>query len=366
MARDGLDGLLFDALGMGASDLHVTAGAPPMVRVDGEIRPLPVPSLTPGAVRALVYGVLTDDQRRRLEGERELDLAYSPAPEARFRVNAFFQRDAVGAAFRVVPNEVRNLRELGLPGIVGGMVRRPRGLVLVTGPTGSGKSTTLAAMVDAINEGRRAHIVSVEDPIEFVHRHKNSIVNQREVGRDTRSFARALKGALRQDPDVVLVGEMRDLETVSLALTAAETGHLVLASLHTRDAPRAVDRIVDVFPPHGQPQVRAQLAGSLQGVVAQTLLPRRDGGGRVLACEVLVPTPGVRNLIREGKNHQIQSAMQAGGRFGMRTLDAALADLVRRGLVSPDEAESNSANPDELRRLYDAPGLPGGRAAFGG
>ena len=366
MAQDGLDGYLFDALSMGASDLHVTAGMPPVARVDGEIRALPGPPLAPGAARCLIYGVLPDDARRRLEEDRELDLAYSPAPEARFRLNVFFQRDAVAAAFRAVPNEVRSLRDLGLPGAVEEMARRPRGLVLLTGPTGSGKSTTLAAMIDAINETRRAHIVSVEDPIEFVHRHKRSIVSQREVGRDTKSFARALRSALRQDPDVVLVGEMRDLETISLALTAAETGHLVLASLHTRDAPQAVDRVVDVFPPHGQPQVRAQLAGALQGVVSQALLPRLDkGGGRVLACEVLVPTPGVRNLIREGKTHQIHSAMQAGARFGMRTMDAALADLARRGLVAPEEAESRSDNPEELRRL-GASHSTGSRAAFGG
>ena len=228
MAQDGLDGYLFDALSMRASDLHVTAGMPPVARVDGEIRALPGPPLTPDAARCLIYGVLTDDARRRLEEDRELDLAYSPAPEARFRVNVFFQRDAVAAAFRAVPSEVRSLRDLGLPGAVEEMARRPRGLVLLTGPTGSGKSTTLAAMIDAINETRRAHIVSVEDPIEFVHRHKRSVVSQREVGRDTKSFARALRSALRQDPDVVLVGEMRDLETISLALTAAETGHLVL------------------------------------------------------------------------------------------------------------------------------------------
>jgi twitching motility protein PilT len=260
------------------------------------------------------------------------------------------------------------------------MAEKPRGLVLVTGPTGSGKSTTLASIIDKINETRYEHIMSVEDPIEFLHNHKNCIVNQREVNQDTKSFAEALKHVLRQDPDVILVGEMRDLETISLAITAAETGHLVFATLHTQDAPQTVDRIIDVFPSHQQSQVRAQLAIALQGIVTQTLLPRRDGKGRVVACEVLVPTPGVRNLIREGKNHQIYSAMQTGGKFGMQTMDAALVALVRRGAISREEAEKRSSNPDELRRLMGSggtlsgvpgdgpaarPGKPGGYAAAG-
>ncbi|TCJ16675.1 type IV pilus twitching motility protein PilT [Rubrobacter taiwanensis] len=358
-AERGLNDYLFDALALGASDLHVTVGVPPMVRVDGEIRALGDPPLTSAVARDLIYDILSNEQRRRLENDWELDFAYSLPWIARFRVNVYFQRGSLGAAFRIIPNEVRSLSELGLPAAVEEMTERPRGLVLVTGPTGSGKSTTLAAMIDRINETRSGHIMSVEDPIEFLHSHKRCIVNQREVNQDTKSFAQALKHVLRQDPDVILVGEMRDLETISLAVTAAETGHLVFGTLHTQDAPQTVDRVIDVFPPHQQHQVRAQLANALQGIVTQTLLPRRDGRGRVVACEVLVPTPGVRNLIREGKNHQIYSAMQTGANFGMQTMDAALVKLLRRGLISREEAEKRSGNPDELRRLA------GGYAAAG-
>jgi twitching motility protein PilT len=251
----------------------------------------------------------------------------------------------------LVPSEIKSIEELGLPHAVEDLTEKPRGLVLVTGPTGSGKSTTLAAMIDKINETRDEHIMSVEDPIEFLHEHKRCIVNQREVNQDTKSFAEALKHVLRQDPDVILVGEMRDLETISLAVTAAETGHLVFGTLHTQDAPQTIDRVIDVFPPHQQHQIRAQLAIALQGVITQTLLPRKDATGRVVACEILLPTPGVRNLIREGKNHQIYSAMQTGGRFGMRTMDATLVRLMRAGLISREEAEKRSSNPDELKRL---------------
>lgn len=327
VAENGLADFLLEMLEAGASDLHLTAGSPPVVRVDGEVRPLDHPPLTPAATRDLVYDILTDEQRRRLENDWELDFSYSVPGAARFRVNVYFQRGSLGAAFRAVPHEIKSLNELGLPPVVESLTEKPRGLVLVTGPTGSGKSTTLAAMIDRINETRSGHIMSIEDPIEFLHRHKRCIVNQREVASDTRSFAAALRHVLRQDPDVILVGEMRDLETISLAVTAAETGHLVFGTLHTQDAPQTVDRIVDVFPPHQQGQVRAQLANALQGIVTQTLLKRRDGRGRVVACEVLVATPGVRNLIREGKNHQLYSAMQTGGKFGMQTLDAALASL---------------------------------------
>ncbi len=358
MLQEGLNDFLTEAVGRGASDLHVTAGLPPMVRVDGTIRKLDPPPLTPNAVRELVYSILSDARRRRLENDWELDFGYSLPRTARFRVNVYFQRGSLGAAFRTIPDEVKSIRELGLPAAIEEMTRRPRGLVLVTGPTGSGKSTTLAAMIDRINETRNEHIMSVEDPIEFLHHHKRCVVNQREVGQDTRSFADALKHVLRQDPDVILVGEMRDLETIALAVTAAETGHLVFGTLHTQDAPQTVDRIIDVFPPHGQHQVRAQLSNALQGIVTQTLLPRRDGKGRVAACEVLVPTPGVRNLIREGKTHQIESAMQTGGKFGMQTMDAALVDLLRRGLVSWEEAEKRSKDPEELRRLA-GPGAEG-------
>jgi twitching motility protein PilT len=351
MIQIGLKDYLFDAIRLGASDLHITEGLPPMVRVSGEVQSLDFPPLTQNVTRELIYDILSNDQRQRLENDWELDFAYSLPRTARFRVNVYFQRGSLGAAFRTIPHEVRSLGELGLPRAVKDMTEKPRGLVLVTGPTGSGKSTTLAAMIDRINETRNEHIMSVEDPIEFLHNHKKCIVNQREVNQDTRSFAQALKHVLRQDPDVILVGEMRDLETISLAVTAAETGHLVFGTLHTQDAPQTVDRVIDVFPPHQQHQVRAQLANALQGIITQTLIPRRDGKGRIVACEILVPTPGVRNLIREGKNHQIYSAMQTGGKFGMQTMDAALVDLVRRGLISQQEAEKRSTSPDDLRRL---------------
>ena len=347
----GLSDYLFGAVERGASDLHITAGLPPMVRIHGKVEPLEYPPLTPNATRELIYDILSNDQRQRLENEWELDFSYSVPHTARFRVNVYFQRGALGAAFRTIPDKIRSLSELGLPKAVEDLTERPRGLVLVTGPTGSGKSTTLAAMIDRINETRHEHIMSVEDPIEFLHNHKKCIVNQREVNQDTKSFAQALKHVLRQDPDVILVGEMRDLETISLAVTAAETGHLVFGTLHTQDAPQTVDRIIDVFPPHQQHQVRAQLANAMQGIITQTLIRRRDGSGRVVACEVLIPTPGVRNLIREAKNHQLYSAMQTGGKFGMQTMDAALVDLVRKGSISQQEAEKRASNPEELRRL---------------
>ena len=362
MIQTGLNDYLFDAIRAGASDLHITVGLPPMVRVNGEVQPLDYPPLTANVTRELVYDILSNDQRQRLENDWELDFSYTLPRTARFRVNVYFQKGALGAAFRTIPQEVLSLHNLGLPRAVEDMTEKPRGLVLVTGPTGSGKSTTLAAMIDKINETKNEHIMSVEDPIEFLHNHKKCIVNQREVNQDTKSFAQALKHVLRQDPDVILVGEMRDLETISLAVTAAETGHLVFGTLHTQDAPQTVDRIIDVFPPHQQHQVRAQLSNALQGIITQTLIPRRDGKGRVVACEVLVPTPGVRNLIREGKTHQIYSAMQTGGKFGMQTMDAALVELMRNGHISREEAEKRSSNPDELRRLAGgtAPAAAGG------
>ena len=351
ITQSGLGDYLLDAANMGASDLHITAGLPPMVRISGKVEPLDYPTLTANATRDLIYDLLSNDQRQRLENEWELDFSYALPRSARFRVNVYFQRGAIGAAFRTIPSEIKSISELGLPKAVEDLTEKPRGLVLVTGPTGSGKSTTLAAMIDKINETRHEHIMSVEDPIEFLHEHKQCIVNQREVNQDTKSFAQALKHVLRQDPDVILVGEMRDLETIALAMTAAETGHLVFGTLHTQDAPQTVDRVIDVFPPHQQHQIRAQLANALQGIITQTLIPTYDGKGRVVACEVLMPTPGVRNLIREGKNHQIYSAMQTGGKFGMQTMDAALVDLVRRGRISRAEAEKRSSNPDELLRL---------------
>ncbi|MDQ3371760.1 MAG: type IV pilus twitching motility protein PilT [Actinomycetota bacterium] len=343
--------VLIEVMEMGASDLHMTAGSPPMARKRGVMAPLDYPSLTPQAVREIVYSILTNDQRQKLETDWQIDLAYSIPGRARFRVNAFFQRASLGAAFRLIPQEMPALNDLGMPPVLRDFVKKPRGFVLVTGPTGSGKSTTLAAMIDLINETRQEHILTIEDPIEFLHKHKKCIVNQREVGADAKTFAAGLKGALRQDPDVILVGEMRDLDTISTALTAAETGHLVFATLHTQDTAQTVDRIVDVFPPSQQQQVRVQLSVALQGIVTQQLLPTADGQGRTVAAEILVPTPAVRNLIREGKTHQIYSTLQTGGSHGMQTMDASLADLVRRGLISRDLAEARSSAPDELRRL---------------
>jgi twitching motility protein PilT len=334
-----------------ASDLHLTAGSPPMIRLHGKLHALEYPKLTPQLVREIVYSILTNDQRQRLETDWQIDFAYSIPARARFRVNAYFQRASIGAAFRLIPQHMPALGSLGLPPVLEEFTRKPRGFVLVTGPTGSGKSTTLAAMLDLINDVRQEHIMTIEDPIEFLHAHKNCIVNQRELGADAQSFALALKAALRQDPDVILVGEMRDLETIATALTAAETGHLVFATLHTQDTAQTVDRIVDVFPPSQQQQVRVQLSVSLQGIVTQQLLPRADGNGRCVAAEVLVPTPAVRNLIREGKSHQIYSALQTGGQHGMQTMDASLAQLVRQQRISRELAEARSSAPEELRRL---------------
>jgi twitching motility protein PilT len=334
-----------------ASDLHLTAGSPPMMREHGKLHALDFPSLTPQATREVVYSILTNDQRQKLETDWQVDLAYSIPGKARFRVNAYFQRAAVSAAFRLIPEEIPQLSSLGVPAVLQEFTKKPRGFVLVTGPTGSGKSTTLAAMLDLINESRQEHILTIEDPIEFLHRHKRCIVNQRELGADTKSFAQGLKAGLRQDPDVILVGEMRDLETIATALTAAETGHLVFATLHTQDTAQTVDRVVDVFPPEQQQQVRVQLSVALQGIVTQQLLPRGDGTGRCVATEVLVPTPAVRNLIREGKTHQIYSTLQTGGRWGMQTMDASLAQLAREHKITRELAEARSSAPEELRRL---------------
>ena len=355
--------LLLEVVGRRASDLHLTAGAHPTVRVRGRLVALEdYPVLTPMQTREIVYSILTNDQRQRLETDWQIDFAYQIPRRARFRVNAYFQRSAIGAAFRLIPEEIVSIDALGLPAVAHELTRKPRGLVLVTGPTGSGKSTSLAAMIDEINETREEHILTIEDPIEFLHSHKRCLVNQRELGSDATSFAAALKAALRQDPDVILVGEMRDLETIGTALTAAETGHLVFATLHTQDAPQTIDRVIDVFPPHQQGQVRVQLSVALQGIMTQQLLPTSDGSGRVVACEVLVPNPAVRNLIREGKTHQIASVMQTSAAQGMQTMDAALAALVRSGQIAQALAESRSSTPEELRRLLGSPSL----AAVGG
>ncbi|CAB4922480.1 unannotated protein [freshwater metagenome] len=351
MAIDFAD-ILLEVLRREGSDLHITAGVPPLVRAQGRLSPLDgQPVLTSADTRELVYSILNNDQRQRLETDWQIDFAYTIPGAARFRVNAYFQRGAIGAAFRVIPAEIKSIHQLGLPPIAHEFCTRPRGIVLVTGPTGSGKSTSLAAMIDEINATREEHILTIEDPIEFLHSHKRCMVNQRELGSDASSFSAALRAALRQDPDVILVGEMRDLETFSTALTAAETGHLVFATLHTQNAPQTIDRVIDVFPSHQQDQVRVQLSVALQGVITQQLLPTLDGTSRVAAIETLVPTPAVRNLIREGKTHQIISAMQTGASVGMQTMDAALASLVRMGKISQQLAESRSSTPDELRRL---------------
>lgn len=331
--------LLILAKQKGASDLHLTVGVPPKLRVNGELVDVEGwPSLSREDVHAMVYDILTDAQKARFEEHLDLDFSVELANLGRFRVNVFLQRLGEGAVFRLIPSRIKTIRELGLPPVLEDLALRDRGLIVVTGPTGSGKSTTLAAMVDLINERRTAHIITLEDPIEFVHAHKRSIVNQREVGVHARSFAAALRSALREDPDVILVGEMRDLETIALALTAAETGHLVLSTLHTSGAAQTVNRIIDVFPSHQQEQVRVQLAESLVGVVAQLLLPTADGTGRVPAVEVMVATPAIRNLIRENKVHQIPSAIQTGLKDGMQSLDQSLRHLLKTGRITAEVA----------------------------
>ncbi|MCX8072090.1 MAG: type IV pilus twitching motility protein PilT [Candidatus Binatia bacterium] len=336
----------------GGTDLHISADCPPMMRVNGELKPLPFPPLTANETKTLCYSLLTDSQRHRFEEQSELDFSFGIRGLSRFRGNLFLQKGTVGGAFRLIPYEVRSLAELGLPPVVAELTKLPRGLVLVTGPTGSGKSTTLAAMIDKINRERHEHIVTIEDPIEFVHQHRGCVVNQREVYADTKGFAEALRHVLRQDPDVVLIGEMRDLETVASALNVAETGHLVLSTLHTNSAVQTITRIIDIFPANQQPQVRAQLSLVLQGVISQQLIPRLDGRGRVLAVEVMIPNPAIRNLIREEKIHQIYSQMQVGqARFGMQTMSQSLVDLYQRRLISYEEAIGHATEPDEVRSM---------------
>jgi twitching motility protein PilT len=348
--------LLGQVVDRGASDLHLTSGTPPVLRLNGNLHRMDsYPPLEPDQLQRMIYSILTQKQRERLEQDLELHVSHAVPGKGRFRVNVYFQRDSLGAAFRMIPFEIKSIQDLGLPPQVEDFARLPRGLVLVTGPTGSGKSTTLASLIDVINSERDQHIMTVEDPIEFLHQHKRCMVNQREVGHDTQSFAMALKHVLRQDPDVILIGEMRDLETIQTALTAAETGHLVFATLHTQDAPQTIDRVIDVFPPFQQQQIRVQLAVTLQGVVTQQLLPTSDKRGRVAGCEILVATPAVRNLIREAKIHQVYSTMQAGAKFGMQTMDQHLAGLVKNGRITYETAAERCHSVEELNRMLGKP-----------
>jgi twitching motility protein PilT len=338
----------------GASDLHITTGSPPQLRIDGKLHPLKMPPLTPQETKQLCYSVLTDAQKHRFEETNELDLSFSVQKLSRFRGNVFVQRGNVSGAFRAIPFKIMSFEELELPPVVSELAKKPRGLILVTGPTGSGKSTTLASIVDSINQSRNEHIVTIEDPIEYLHPHKGCIVNQREIGADTESFKAALKYILRQDPDVVLIGELRDLETIEAALTVAETGHLAFATLHTNSALQTINRIVDVFPPYQQSQIRAQLSFVLEAVMCQTLLPRANGPGRALALEIMVPNAAIRALIRDDKIHQLYSQMQLGqGKSGMQTMNQSLASLVSRRLIDTEMAKSRSSDVEELQQLIN-------------
>lgn len=340
----------------GASDLHITTNSPPQLRIDGELVPLKTAPLGPNETKQLCCSILTDAQKHKFEEDWELDLSFGVKGLARFRANFFFQRGACAAAFRIIPFKILTFQELGLPQIISDFANKPRGLILVTGPTGSGKSTTLASIIDKINTEQHSHILTIEDPIEYLHPHKASVVNQREIGSDTVSFKKALKYVLRQDPDVVLVGEMRDLETVEAALTIGETGHLAFGTLHTNSAVQTINRVIDVFPPHSQPQVRAQLSFTLEGVVSQQLLPK-IGGGRVAALEIMVPNAAIRNLIREDKVHQLYSAMQVGqAKFGMQTMNQSLLALIQKRLVAPEVALNASSDPEELRNMLNNAG----------
>lgn len=344
--------LLKTMLDKGASDLHITAATPPVIRVDGQLLPLKLPPLTPADCKRLCYSILTDSQKGRFEEENELDLSFGVKHLSRFRGNLFMQRGVVSGAFRQIPFKISTLQELGLPPVIGELTEKPRGLILVTGPTGSGKSTTLASMIDKINRETNQHILTVEDPIEFLHPHKGCIINQREVHSDTESFSKALKYILRQDPDVVMLGELRDLETIEAALTIAETGHLCFATLHTNSSIQSINRMIDVFPPHQQPQIRAQLSFVLEGIISQNLLPKASGVGRCLAYEVMVPNAAIRNLIREEKTHQIYSQMQIGqGKHGMVTLNQSLAALYLKRQVTLEDAMSASSDGDELKNI---------------
>ncbi len=349
-----LPDLLKQTVELSGSDLHLSIGSPPQVRVHGELQKLEHPDLTPSDTKSLAYAVLTDAQKKRFEEMLELDFSFGIRGVARFRCNMFNQKGAVGAVYRQIPERIRTFEELGLPAVLAKMAERPRGLVLVTGPTGSGKSTTLAAMIDKINTERHGHILTVEDPIEYLHQHKNCLINQRELHSDTQSFTNALRAALREDPDVVLIGEMRDLETVESALRIAETGHLTFGTLHTNSASSTINRIIDVFPSHQQSQIRTQLSLVVEGIVCQALLPRADGKGRAVALEILVPTPGIRNLIREDKVHQIYSAMQTGQeKLGMQTMNQSLATLYFRRVITIETAMTASSNREELQEMIN-------------
>jgi twitching motility protein PilT len=360
-----LSDLLKKLLELSGSDLHVTTNSPPQVRVHGHLQPLDMPPLGPADTKQLAYSVMTDAQKHRFEEDLELDFSFGLKGLARFRANIFNQRGAVAAVFRVIPYEIKSFAQLNLPLVVSKLCDRPRGLILVTGPTGSGKSTTLAAMLDKINSERHEHIITIEDPIEFVHPHKNCLVNQREIHQDTKSFSGALRAALREDPDVVLIGEMRDLETIESALRIAETGHLTFGTLHTNSASSTINRIIDVFPSHQQPQIRAQLSLVLEGVLCQALLPKAGGQGRAMAMEVLVPNPAIRNLIREDKIHQIYSSMQSGqDKYGMQTFNQSLMALYLQKAITIEAALLRSSNPEELqdminRALSNAKASPG-------
>jgi twitching motility protein PilT len=346
--------LLKTLVDQGGTDLHITTNSPPQIRIDGKMVPLQLPPMTAAETKQIVYSVLTDNQKHRLEETLEVDFSFGVKGLARFRANVFFQRGAVAGAFRTIPWEMRSFKDLGLPDVVAGLCDKPRGLILVTGPTGSGKTTTLAAMLDKVNNERHEHMVTIEDPIEYLHSHKKCLVNQRELHADTHSFANALRSVLRQDPDVVLIGEMRDLETIESALRIAETGHLTFATLHTNSAAQTINRIIDVFPAHQQSQIRAQLSFVLEGILCQSLLPRANGHGRVLALEILVPNSAIRNLIREDKVHQIYSAMQTGqAQYGMQTFNQALATLCFKKQITLQLALSMSSNPDELQDMIN-------------
>lgn len=353
-----VDDLLRIVVEKGASDLHICVGVPPIVRVDGDLMPLNYEKFDPSQSQRLMYDILSDEQIQKFEANLELDFSYGLGKIARFRVNIYKDKGAVAGAFRLIPTKIPTIHDLGLPGVLEDLTRKPRGMIIVTGPTGSGKSTTLAAMVNQMNSEESRHIITIEDPIEYLHQHKTCVINQREVGEDTHEFANALRAALREDPDVILVGEMRDLETMSNAIRAAETGHLVLATLHTNSAAQTVDRIVDSFPANQQDQVRLMLSNSLQAVLCQQLMPRAGMPGRVCAMEIMVATPAIRNLIREAKSHQITSIIQTSANVGMQTMDQHLRDLYAKGIITYDDAISRAMNPDELKKMIATPTGP--------